>query len=422
MISPTKPVRKPRTERETIKVFFPRYLPVFGILRTHPQFHLTTDNPPPGYEFVYTCSGALHGATRCVDSAVKLFLSAVRNGAKPFNVMKFVWTRGIWSQFQIPTNVRLAFIPSWPYILGQIPWVIEIEDTINLFEPFIKGGWKTCSTEIVDDPYYPAIKALLESDSCRGIVCHVKSTAESIPLLFNNDALRKKTIHLPLGIQLPPAPKWRGDNVIQILFTNNWHQGFGGFYSRGGIDLLEAFLILASKYSNIQLILRTALPPDLDSRYLKIIESCPVEVVDQFLTTEDMQSLMSNADIYMLPAARIHVVSILEAMAHGLALVVSDGWGITEYVEHGRNGIVVPGRYGRCSWIDKKGMLRMNHRPIFSSDPFVVSGLVNSLSALIEDRNLRQRLGQADRRDIETRFSMDNWTRGLAKAFDQALS
>ena len=478
-----------RTESEMIKVLYPGYLPVFGSDGFHPQYFHYLTNPPAGYEYVYVDRGNLWGATHFVASRVKSLLSAIRNveklraviksvktgsvlsqlqsrslrsltnspptgkfvhtglcnlweaphlaasaikllssaignGAKLGDAIRFIMTRGMLSQLRIPTSVRLALLPTYPYILGQVPWVIAIEDTTTLFGPFVRNG-QTASLQISDAPYYPFVKALLESDSCRGIITHVKSTAESIPLLFNNAALRKKIFYIPLGIQLPPMSPSRQkqeDNVIRILFTNSWSQGSTSFYLRGGLDVLEAYSILSSRYPNLRLILRTALPSNLDERYLRIIESCLVKVVDRFLPIDEMQELKSNADIYVLPSARIHVVSILEAMAYGLAVVVSDGWGITEYVENGRDGIVVPGRYGKCSWMDGNGMLREDYSPLFSSDPFVVSGLVDSLSTLIEDRELRKRLGQAGRRDIETRFSIDNWNQGLAKVFYQLLS
>lgn len=474
------------TERETIKVLHAGYLPGFGSVKSHPLFYHFLANPPPGYEFVYVGAGILSGidrliafvteallfpgtigpklnvimmlikernirsrlqrcfrpesplprhefvhtrfgnlwgVTRLIASVVNLLSSAIENGAKLREVIMFILTRNVLSQLRIPTNARLVFVPGFPYILGQVPWVIEIEDAITLFAPFVSNG-KTSSLEIFDAPYYPSVKALVESASCRGIICHVKSTAENLPLLFKNDVLRKKITYIPFGIQLPrtlPSREKREDDVIRILFTNSWHQQPRNFYLRGGLDLLEAFSILASRYPNVRLILRTALPPDLDSRYQRIIQDYPIELVDEFLPTNDMEELLSHVDIYVLPSARIHVVSILEAMAHGLAVVVSDGWGITEYVEHYRNGLVVRGRYGKCSWMDVNGMLREDYSPLFASDPLVVSGLVDSLSTLIEDRELCERLGQAARKDIETKFSFDNWNRGLKKVFDQAL-
>ena len=95
--------------------------------------------------------------------------------------------------------------------------------------------------------------------------------------------------------------------------------------------------------------LRSKMPENLDHRYRRIIERCNVQVIDQFLSGEEIEALLSSADIYVLPSARLHVVSILQAMAYGLAIVVSDGWGIEEYVNDGRNGLIVRGRYGTYS-------------------------------------------------------------------------
>jgi glycosyltransferase involved in cell wall biosynthesis len=49
-----------------------------------------------------------------------------------------------------------------------------------------------------------------------------------------------------------------------------------------------------------------------------------------------MEGLFNSADIYVLPSARLHVVSVLQAMATGLAIIVSDGWGMAEYISYGR--------------------------------------------------------------------------------------
>lgn len=426
------------TRSEPIAVLYAGYLQIFGSVGAHPQFHHIT-NPPPGYEFVQADPISSDAVPRIVRGTVKLvrllyllgptaklLLSARRKGAKPYEAIRFMRTRGGFrTQAAIPKNTRLAFLPTWPYILGQVPWVIEIEDVITLFAPFIRNG-HTSSIEICDTPFYPVVKALIESDSCRGIICHVKSTADSIPLLFKNQKLREKIVHVPLGIVKPPVPperKKQQDDVINILFTNSWHQDPTNFYLRGGLDLLEAFTILSSKYPNIRLILRTRLPSDLDGRYLSMIkENWRIKVMDQILSFDDMKKLMLKTDIYVLPSARVHVVSILEAMAYGIAVVVSDGWGIEEYVENGWNGIITRGRYGKCSWMDTDGMLKEDYTHLFSTDPFVVDELVDSLSTLLEDQELRERLGQNGRRDVENKFSLNNWNKGLKRAFDQALS
>jgi glycosyltransferase involved in cell wall biosynthesis len=326
-------------------------------------------------------------------------------------------------------DTELVFLPSTPFILGQAPWVIEIEDTTTLFAPFPKINGKRLYPRlfgldgVYDSGFFPAVKALLEDDACRGIICHVRSTAESIPVLFKNPKLADKVSHIPLGIKTRPKVKTAPTNDgVTILFTNSWHQGAIGFYLRGGLDVLEAYSKLYSGHARVRLILRSRLPDDLAPQYRQIIEQCNVEVIDQFLPTDEIEALFSGADIYVLPSARLHVVSILQAMAHGLAVIVSDGWGIPEYVDHERNGLIVPGRYGKASWMDSNGMLREDYRPLLSADSTVTNGLAEALSTLVKHQDARRTLGEVARKDVETTFSIEGWNLGLASAFDKALS
>jgi glycosyltransferase involved in cell wall biosynthesis len=131
---------------------------------------------------------------------------------------------------------------------------------------------------------------------------------------------------------------------------------------------------------------------------------------------------MRRAHLFLLPAARIHIVSLLKAMAYGQAAVVSDGWGFSEYVNHEHNGMIVPGRYGVTSWEDPEtGMLREDYEPMHVSSPIVVQGLVEAISTLVEDTALRRALGQQARQDIAQRYNLQSWNEGLIRVLDQAL-
>jgi glycosyltransferase involved in cell wall biosynthesis len=322
----------------------------------------------------------------------------------------------------------LAFLPSTPFILGQTPWVIEIEDTTTLFAPFPRVNGKRVYPRLVgldgiyDSGFFPSVKALLENKSCRGIICHVRSTAQSIPILFGNPNLAGKISHIPMGIRVPPSTRNKTDtDPVSLLFTNSWHQGASGFYLRGGLDVLEAYSKLYSEYKNLRLIVRSKLPDDLDGRYHQIIEHCNVTVIDRFLPADEVRSLFENSDIYLLPSARLHVVSILQAMAYGLTVVASDGWGISEYIDHEKNGLIVAGRYGETSWMTPGGMLMEDYRPLLMPTRKVADALRDNLAMLISEPGRRRQLGETARRDVETRFSIESWNLGLARAFDRAL-
>ena len=159
----------------------------------------------------------------------------------------------------------------------------------------------------------------------------------------------------------------------------------------------------------------------MEDRYQRILLDGWVRVIDRFLPTDLMAELQRESHIYLLPAARVHIVSVLQAMSYGQAVVASDGWGMQEYIEHGRNGLIVPGRVGKVTWADRDaGMLREDYRPMYASDPKVVEGLIESVSLLVEQRAVRQRLGRTARADVATRFTLNRWNAALKLAFDKA--
>jgi glycosyltransferase involved in cell wall biosynthesis len=319
-----------------------------------------------------------------------------------------------------PRGVDLAFVTSIPQTFGQNPWVIEIEDATTLFFPFLPNG-ATAEVELEKSPYFGMVRALLESKNCRGILTHMKSTADSIPTLFRSEVIARKVMYAPLGAKLPK--RWNpqtDDGTINLLFTNSWHQQGVGFYLRGGLDVLEAFQILHTRYPQLRLTIRSGLSR-LDLRHRRIIERCWVRVIDRFVPADEMTELQEQSHIYLLPSARIHIVSVLQAMSYGQAVVVSDGWGMDEYVDHGRNGLIVPGRAGKVSWMDKQtGLLRENYAPMYVPDPVVINGLVDAVARLVEDGTLRRQIGQTARADVESRFTLDQWNAALKSVFDKA--
>ncbi|MGA2916324.1 MAG: glycosyltransferase [Sedimentisphaerales bacterium] len=425
---------------KTVPIEYAGWLPSFskfGNCGSHPQFaHIKT--PPEGYRFTYFRPGSNDKIVKktfrqwiaffvkrllLLTAVFKLVVSAWSKGAKWHYIYHFLKTRDIKLQLLIPRKRKLLFLPSVPYILGQHPWVIEIEDPISLLFPFVHNG-HTCSENFHKSPYLPVFKALFESKSCKAIITHVKSTAESLPKLFQSTKLASKVKHVPLGVKLPKVyhEAEKEDGKVRILFNNSWHQDSRNFFIRGGLDVLAAFDRLHKNYPNVLLTLRTSLP-SMNPRYMRIIEQNHIGVIDRFLPDQEWETLMINSDIYLLPSDRIHVVSILEAMSYGLAVVASDGWGVQDYVEHRRNGMVVKGRYGKVTWMDdESGMLCENYAIMQREDPYVIDNMVEILSSLVKDKQLRCRLGRQAREDVKDKYNLENWNNGLKQVFDQIFS
>ncbi|HJZ57497.1 MAG TPA: glycosyltransferase [Gemmataceae bacterium] len=450
-------------ERSAFAVEFVGWMPVFarfGNCGTHPLFG-HTQAPPPGYKFLRTRPDGVgdpqaddfrrprrgwlarllggvaavfvslamfarscreFGLVRClanVFAALRLFVRLVRKTGRVRPALRFVHSRHFQSQVVAP-RADLVFVTSVPYTYGQNPWVIEIEDSNTLFYPFIANG-KTAGVDVARSPYFAMVKAMLEDDACRGILTHMRSTAETLPTLFGSEVIARKVSYVPLGVR--PPKRWQtqdGGETINLLFTNSWHQNAEGFYLRGGLDVLEAFWILHERYPQLRLTIRSSIPK-LHDRHYRMLEQSWVRVINRFTPARRMDELFRESHVYLLPAARIHIVSLLQAMSYGQAVVVSDGWGFDEFVTDGANGLVVRGRAGKVSWMDREaGLLREDYRPMFGPNPAVVEGLVEAVSRLVEDGSLRRRLGRAARRDIETKHTFPQWNAALKAALDRA--
>jgi glycosyltransferase involved in cell wall biosynthesis len=110
---------------------------------------------------------------------------------------------------------------------------------------------------------------------------------------------------------------------------------------------------------------------------------------------DDMADLYTAADIFLMPSHREGMsFALLEAMAHGLAPVVSDGPGHGETI--GSAGVLFPAG-------DRGAM-------------------ADRLAALAADSAARARLGAAARERIRTEFSLERFLDGTRDQYEAALA
>ena len=147
-------LRIPLTTRNTNEKDFLRgHMRPFKHVGHHPQFeHIR--HPPAGYEFVSGGKPRINMPARVVRSIAELTWAATKNGSTVTALAKFIRSRSLGAQLAVPSDVSLAFLPSMPFILGQIPWVIEIEDTTTVFVPFPRIGGKTTRPATLRDRRY----------------------------------------------------------------------------------------------------------------------------------------------------------------------------------------------------------------------------------------------------------------------------
>ncbi|MBV9742629.1 MAG: glycosyltransferase family 4 protein [Acidobacteriia bacterium] len=360
------------------------------------------------------------------SAMANLALRSLRNGARWQAILNFVSSREPNVNRRFTTPARGVFVTSVPYLIAPVPWAIEIEDSTSLFFPYAHNG-RTAQLKMREVPAFPVVQALLEQRRCRAVLTHIRSTADSLHTLFGSRIIDRKIVFCPLGYApVKPVPQRKiksPRDPVNVLFSSSWHQNEVGFYVRGGIDLLEAFDRAAERDSRLHLTVRCVIPAPWQDRFRQLQGKYGVQRIrnlSAYLDPEQWRQLLLTSDIFALPAARIHVVSLLEAMAHGLAVLTSDGWAIDEYVTDRETGLIIRGRAGKVSWMDTQtGVLREDYSSMYAPDEAVVAQLASALLELADDPELRLKLIVQAEETVRTQFTVERWNAALGAVFEK---
>jgi glycosyltransferase involved in cell wall biosynthesis len=115
------------------------------------------------------------------------------------------------------------------------------------------------------------------------------------------------------------------------------------------------------------------------------------------LDLDELRSCVRAADIFMLPSIWENCpYSCLEAMASGKAVVSSDQGGMPDLIQDGVNGLLARSE--------------------------VAASYIQQLDRLIEDAELRRRLGDAARRSVEMKYTDDEIARQTVAVYERCIS
>jgi len=238
-------------------------------------------------------------------------------------------------------NLPLSVIPTY-YKYIPIPHCIVIEDYITLFFPHLHNG----SNQDFDYKTFKlmdAYKGAFTNNNFRGVICHMRQTLESIDKMFGHDKeISRKLFYLPLAYKseidtIKPTNK---DKII-LTFTNSFGGEKNNFPLRGGLEVLMAYKQLyESGHHNIYLNLIG--PLNVDSDLLGWILNCKnVSIYDSntsihgrpMITDDVIHKVLLDTDIFLIPACRIHSMSVVRALCYGNIVLGSNGWGFNEFLD-----------------------------------------------------------------------------------------
>jgi hypothetical protein len=137
--------------------------------------------------------------------------------------------------------------------------------------------------------------------------------------------------------------------------------------------------------------------------------------------------LLAAADLFISPADGIREtfgLSLLEAMAAGLPVVVTDWSGYRDIVEDGGNGFLIPTAWQHLTNApERMAALGWAHDEVLASATFYdTEAMYKALSLLIKDRELRSRFGRRSREIVLSKYSWEVVVRGYDRLFEEQLN
>lgn len=238
------------------------------------------------------------------------------------------------------------------------------------FKPLLLSVW---GSDVYDFPYESRLKEYILRKNLASADC-ISSTSHCMKVQTEKFITSQVPIGvIPFGVNtevFSPRPN-RNTDIITIGMIKRMAPKYGPRY------LIEAFSVINRKYPSSRLVLIGGGPQEEELKQLAhelgITECC------NFIGPiphEEVPRWLNQFDIYCAPSTlESFGVAVVEASACGLPVVVSRVGGLPEVVQDGKTGIIVP--------------------------PKDVNALVQALETLIENKELRVKMGEAGRAFVQ---------------------
>lgn len=298
-------------------------------------------------------------------------------------------------------------------VLRKEPWILEM--TFEL-------PWILCGSEAQLKKFKGTIKKALNLRYLKKIIFQIELGKEAFLHEYGED-LREKTDVVARAEILKHFKKNYNKDRVKILFVNSGNRtDERTFYTKGGAEVVEAFLRLQEIYrDDVELVLRTVMPKKVKER---LSHYRNIKSIERIIPLEELEREWKSADIFVHPHYGNMSHVIIEALSYGLPVVTTDAWATPELIEDGKTGFLVHNpkatRFTEGTlfhFLDPKYIREIMKGP----DPQIVEGLVEKLSILIENYELRRRMGETARKEVNRgRFSLKRRNEKLLRILEAA--
>jgi glycosyltransferase involved in cell wall biosynthesis len=376
---------------------------------THPTMWNLFRYPPEGYEFIHH-PGMMDRDSRITDAALGTFWKMT--GYFPMNYFPVRIFKAYAEKLKrIPQGT--AFTYSYNHVIfRKEPWVVQVE------YPTMLAGFREESLRLAKK----TIEKALASSWCHGILVWSQIARQSMLLNLDCRQFQNKIEVVPQAVPARSFTKVpRNDGRVKFLFVGSTSPG--AFDMKGGKETMTAFTRLSRKYSNLELTVRSDVAEDIRRQCASMPN---VKLLQRPVPWTQLENEFQTADVFLYPALFPgQDLAPIDAMSYELPVITTDYGANPETVSDGVTGFIVRGS-GRIPCytetllpIPATPRRKMYLREIRKTEETIVDRIVERAQTLIENPELRQKMGMPARREIETgRLSLAYRNQKLKAIFD----
>lgn len=372
------------------------------------EFKYFIQNPPPGYDFVIQETSVEKLSRRLARRDYAYAILAFLDRLFPIELAK-----PYWDQFKKPPkDTALTYAVLHP-VFRKEPWILDMQTE----QPHLLIGG-----EATFERWKWMIKGALFSSYCKKIVFQLEAGAKAFLERFKWPKLESKVAVVHSSVPRKEFIKSDNKGKVKLLFVNSANINVAKhFQVHGGLVVLEAFSILRQRYSNVELIMRSGLPKYIKERYS---QQPGITIYDEVIPWTQLEAEFKSADIFVYPTNVTPSIVFLDAMSYELPIVTTDIWGNPEIIADGQTGLLVhhplAAKY-TDGFVVHFDSLEFK-KAISAPPPGLIDATVVSLGLLIDNPELRRKMGKAGRWEVEAgKFSIEKRNDNLKKIFDEAI-
>lgn len=380
--------------------------PRFEGVPLHKLYHELQKHPPAGYEIMMPELKSINKFSTLLSKTHSPFYKKMMYhvNALPYIIYQ------LQDNFQIPKGADLIYAAQH-VIKTEKPWVVDVE-----FASALSGY---CNLAMVKE----IIGKKLRKKNCKKILAWSDWSKRTILHAFDDDLIKEKVQVVRYTTDVKNTEK-KEDSVIRLLFMGTINiSTVSNFEYKGIYETVNAFLQLQKEYGNkIQLIIKSVVPEDIR----RLVENNDgIILLENMISGEEIARLYTTSDIFPHVGYETMNFSVVEAMSYGLPVIATDIFNTSELIEDNKNGYLIQPPnietfYTKNEMPNEYSLSYLNESR--RARGFVTEKLTEKIKLLIEDKNLRKKIGNEAKKTIaEGEFSLENRNKLLKNIFDDAV-